>query len=139
MAERGSGSWCGGERLQIRTDRREPGELRGAVLARFLTGDEDERMTRRYATFEAVSGGYHCAGYEYPAIIAGHQEFALFQRLMPWDHAPGALLLTEAGGVANHPDGRPFRPDPHRRGLLLAANDDVWHTVRAILYGDPVP
>lgn len=91
-------------------------------------------MVPRFDRFAEVTGGYHCAGYEYPAIIDDQQQFALFQRLMPWDHAPGALLLTEAGGVALHPDGRPFRPDTTQRGLLLASNPATWECVRDELY-----
>jgi len=135
LAERGAGAWSDGERLRCTRDRRDLRSLRGAVLARFLTDDERARMTPRFGAFADVTGGYHCAGYEYPAIVDGHQQFALFQRLMPWDHAPGALLLTEAGGVARHPDGRDFRPDATQRGLLLAANEDVWRDVREALYG----
>jgi fructose-1,6-bisphosphatase/inositol monophosphatase family enzyme len=138
MAERGGGTWHDGTRLTCATgDRTEPGSLRGAVLARFLTDEERQRMIPRFDRFQAVTGGYSCAGFEYPAIIDGDQEFALFQRLMPWDHAPGALLLTEAGGVAQHPDGLPFRPDhAGRRGLLLASSTEAWQSVRDVLYGD---
>jgi fructose-1,6-bisphosphatase/inositol monophosphatase family enzyme len=91
-------------------------------------------MVPRFGQFATVTPGYSCAGYEYPAIVDGQQEFALFQRLMPWDHAAGTLLLTEAGGVARHPDGQLFRPDHTRRGLLLASSQAAWKTVRDILY-----
>jgi fructose-1,6-bisphosphatase/inositol monophosphatase family enzyme len=137
MAERGAGTWHNGTRLTCATgDRCDPATLRGAVLARFLSDEEHQRMIPRFDRFQTVIGGYSCAGFEYPAIIDGEQEFALFQRLMPWDHAPGALLLTEAGGVARHPDGVPFRPDHGgRRGLLLASSPKAWDAVRDVLYG----
>lgn len=135
MAERGSGVWRDGERLAVGPAPADPGTWRGAVLTRFLTAAERDRMTPRFERFAAVTGGYMCAGDEYPALIAGEQQFALFQRLLPWDHAPGALLLTEAGGVARHPEGGAFRPGSGRRGLLLAASEDVWTRARAILYG----
>ncbi|MEU7895344.1 inositol monophosphatase family protein [Nonomuraea sp. NPDC049152] len=61
------------------------------------------------------------------------REVALFQRTLPWDHAPGALLLTEAGGVARRPDGSPYRPADPRSGLLDAADETCWNTVRALL------
>lgn len=136
LAEHGGGAWSDGVGLTCPTGRHDLDTLRGAVLARFLTDDERARMTPRFDCFARVTGGYSCAGYEYPAIVCGEQEFALFQRLLPWDHAPGALLLAEAGGVARHPDGRPFRPDHRQRGLLLGASPEAWEAVREVLYGE---
>jgi fructose-1,6-bisphosphatase/inositol monophosphatase family enzyme len=136
MAERGAGAWRNGRRLTVEGDRPGIDALRGAVLTRFLTDDERVRMVPRFGRFGQVTAGYLCTAFEYPAIIEGEQEFALFQRLLPWDHAPGALLLTEAGGAARHPDGNPFRPDHTRRGLLLASSPAVWDEVRRILYDD---
>lgn len=135
LAERGSGAWSNGARLTCHVSPEEPASLRGAVLDRFLTDEERSRMVPRFGRFSSISAGFWCAGHEYPAIIEGEQEFALFQRLLPWDHAPGVLLLTEAGGVARHPDGEPFRPDPNRRGLLLASSMEAWEIVRDTLYG----
>lgn len=133
VAERGAGAWCGTARL-ICTAGGAFGMLRGAVLDRFLTGEERARMLPQFARLGQVTPGYSCAGYEYPAIIEGEQHFALFQRLLPWDHAPGALLLEEAGGVARRPDGSAFDLDHTRRGLLLATSALVWHAVRDALY-----
>ncbi|MDX3107066.1 inositol monophosphatase family protein [Nonomuraea angiospora] len=62
-------------------------------------------------------------------------DFVLFQRILPWDHAPGVLLLTEAGGVARRPDGSPNRPADPRPGLLNAADMNCWDTVRPLLLG----
>ena len=135
LAERGSGAWRNGERLAtIPYDRPEPGTLRGAVLTRFLTDDERETMLPRLTSFREITPGFHCAGYEYPAIVEGEEDFALFQRTLPWDHAPGILLLTEAGGTALHPDGTPYRPGVARRGLLLASSPAVWECAREVLY-----
>ena len=134
QAERGSGAWRDGIRLRCVASEPTLAILRGSVLARFLTDDERARMVPRFGEFAAVTGGYLCAGYEYPAIIEGDQDFALFQRLLPWDHAPGVLMLTEAGGVAQRPDGRAFDLDHIQRGLLLASSPDTWTAVHDILY-----
>jgi fructose-1,6-bisphosphatase/inositol monophosphatase family enzyme len=136
VAELGGGAWRDGRRLTCPAEAMDVGSLRGAVLRRFLTDEERARMVPRFGRFARVSGGFSCTGYEYPAIVEGEEEFALFQRLLPWDHAPGALLLSEAGGVARHPDGAAFRPGELRRGLLLAASPAIWDAVRASLYGE---
>jgi fructose-1,6-bisphosphatase/inositol monophosphatase family enzyme len=67
-------------------------------------------------------------------VAIDEQQFAMFWRILPWDHIPGALFLTEAGGVVRHIDGDPYRPADSERGLLIAPNDDVWHTVRDTLF-----
>lgn len=137
-AERNAGACRNGERLQVAGDPVEPivpENLRGAVLTRFLTDDERAWMQSGLARFGELKSGFKCTAFEYPAIIADEEDFALFQRLLPWDHAPGALLLTEAGGVAAQPNGSPFRPDhTNRRGLLLARDAQTWTTVRDLLY-----
>lgn len=142
-AERGGGACQDGNRLLVTDDRVEPVEpenLRGAVLTRFLTDDERRTMQPGLARIGEVTSGFKCTAFEYPAIIAGDEDFALFQRLLPWDHAPGTLLLAEAGGVVAHPDGSPFRPDhANRRGLLLARDARTWTTLRDLLYPALVP
>jgi fructose-1,6-bisphosphatase/inositol monophosphatase family enzyme len=35
-------------------------------------------------------------------LVDGRNDFAVYHRLCPWDHAPGALLLAEAGGRVQH-------------------------------------
>jgi fructose-1,6-bisphosphatase/inositol monophosphatase family enzyme len=81
-----------------------------------------------------VTAGHHCAGYEYPAVATDEQQFALFWRVLPWDHVPGSLFLREAGGTVLHLDGSPYHPADSERGLLVAPNDDVWHSVRDTLF-----
>ena len=46
------------------------------------------------------------AAVEYASILRGDKDFVIYYRLLPWDHAPGALAIVEAGGAAIHLDGR---------------------------------
>src|SRR3546814_6396301 len=48
----------------------------------------------------AAMKSLRCAGAEYLRLAAGETHFSLFTRLMPWDHVPGTLLHSEAGGIA---------------------------------------
>lgn len=77
-----------------------------------------------------------CAAEQYPRIVLGVNDLALFERTLPWDHAPGALFVNEAGGRVARPDGSPYRigADPGR-GLLAAASPALWDEAAAILYG----
>lgn len=133
-AERGGGAWTDG--LRIRTDPTVPAEqaLRGAVFTRFLPPELRARTDARAGRIAAVLPGLRCAGHEYPAIATGPQHFALFWRSEPWDHAPGALFLTEAGGRVARLDGTAYTPVDVRPGLLAAQNPGTWEAVhRALL------
>ncbi|MFC3441548.1 MULTISPECIES: inositol monophosphatase family protein [Sphingobium] len=61
-----------------------------------------------------------CAAESYARLVLGRNDAALFQRILPWDHAAGILFLSEAGGVATHWDGKPFRVGSPSPGVLLA-------------------
>jgi fructose-1,6-bisphosphatase/inositol monophosphatase family enzyme len=135
-AEAGSGAYVDGERVHARTDVPDPDDLCGAVMIRFLPDDMRFEVSQRAAHLGAVLPGRHCAGYEYPAIVADVQQFSMFWRILPWDHVPGSLFVTEAGGVAKHVDGGAYRAVDEQRGLLVAANDGIWHEVRRILLPD---
>jgi fructose-1,6-bisphosphatase/inositol monophosphatase family enzyme len=126
VAERGSGATLNRASLTIAPRTGDDGALRGAVLRRFLDAETLARIDANAVGFAAVTTGRMCTGTEYPAIIEGHQDFALFWRTLPWDHAPPVLLLEEAGGTARRPDGSTYHPGDTRAGLLVAANDDVW-------------
>ncbi|WP_433345182.1 inositol monophosphatase family protein [Microtetraspora malaysiensis] len=111
----------------------DPAKLHGAALTRFLDPQARARVEAAAPRFATLGPGTVCAGVDYPRLLDGDLDFVLFQRTLPWDHAPGVLLLTEAGGVARRPDGSPYRPADPRPGLLNAADQTCWNTVRSLL------
>lgn len=125
VAELGSGAWVDGIRLHAPTSY-EWGRLRGAVLRRFLPAALGERIDANAKGGAELLAGLRCAGEEYPAIARGDEDFAIFWRGLPWDHAPGILFLEEAGGRAAGFDGRPYRPAGHGEGILAARTPDLW-------------
>jgi fructose-1,6-bisphosphatase/inositol monophosphatase family enzyme len=136
LAEAGSGAYIDGVRVKTRVD--DPGvrALHGVVAQKYLPADLRKRSAANAHRLAEVTEGHHCAGYEYPAVATDEQQFALFWRVLPWDHVPGSLILREAGGTALHLDGSAYRPADSERGLLVAPNDDVWRTVRDTLFPD---
>ncbi|MFC4058870.1 inositol monophosphatase family protein [Planomonospora corallina] len=133
VAELGAGAWCDGARLHRKPAPEDPAGLRGAVLTRFLDPGARARVEAAAPRFAELGPGAKCSGVDYPRLVDGELDFVVFQRLLPWDHAPGALLLAEAGGAGRHFDGVPYRPAGGRSGLLNAADPACWHTVRSIL------
>jgi fructose-1,6-bisphosphatase/inositol monophosphatase family enzyme len=59
---------------------------------------------------------------------------ALFERVLPWDHAPGALFVEEAGGKSARPCGTPYCFWDGKPGLLTACSAAMWDQAATILY-----
>jgi fructose-1,6-bisphosphatase/inositol monophosphatase family enzyme len=76
---------------------------------------------------------FRCAAHEYRMIAAGHCHFLMFQRLMPWDHLPGWLLHSEAGGYAARFDGSVYVPGMIDGGLLCAPSRESFEELRQAL------
>lgn len=77
----------------------------------------------------ATTWDHRCAAHEYRALAAGHAHFVVFNRLMPWDHLPGCLLHSEAGGYAAKFDGTPYRPGETEGGLICAPDQASWRAL----------
>jgi fructose-1,6-bisphosphatase/inositol monophosphatase family enzyme len=134
IAEAGSGAWIDGVRIKARTDNPGAEALSGSANPRYLPDNLRIAVDWNRGAFARVTAGAHCAGWEYPAVVTDLQQFAVFWRILPWDHVPGTLIVREAGGTALHLDGSAYRPTDNDRGLIIAPNDDVWLTVRDTLF-----
>lgn len=129
VAELGSGAWRGTTRLRRSPAPAAPDLLRGTVQPFEVRA----RLSAEPPRFGEAGPGARCVGVDYPRLAEGDLDFALFRQTSPWDHAPGTLLLTEAGGVALRLEGDPYRPDDDRTGLLCTADPTTWRTVRSLL------
>jgi fructose-1,6-bisphosphatase/inositol monophosphatase family enzyme len=88
----------------------------------------------------AGAADYRCAAQTYRLLAEGHYDFALYSKLMPWDHAPGWLIHREAGGYAARFDGSGYEPQQVTGGLICAPDEETWHELREALlgpFGDP--
>lgn len=74
-----------------------------------------------------------CAAAIYPQLAAGQLHAALFARTLPWDHAAGAVLLTEAGGTATRFDGTPWNAGDGGQGLIATADAGLHQRIAAIV------
>jgi fructose-1,6-bisphosphatase/inositol monophosphatase family enzyme len=135
IASSGQGAYINEVRVHTTTSPLAPIACCGSVLTRFLPEPLKERVIEHASQFAAILPGAKCAGIDYPALIGGPQQFLLFWRLLPWDHAPGTLFITEAGGHVAHLDGSPYYPADQEPGLLIAPNRATWEMVRQALLG----
>ena len=128
VAERGAGAWGDGHRLT-----RPPlgEELRGITGRRGWVG-------RALGTVKALDLTWVCCGVDYPKLVEGEADFALYRRGKPWDHAPGSLLLSEAGGFVGTFDGSPYRPQlGPPDGLIAAADRPTYELVQGLVHALP--
>lgn len=125
VAERGGGAWIDGRPVRASGDWDQPNDLCGIVSEAFIPADKAPLIARLRQAVGKVVPTVRCAGHEYPQVAVGERDFALYWRTLAWDHAPGALFLTEAGGRVLHLDGSPYRPTAPRPGLLLARTPAV--------------
>ncbi|MFG2818363.1 inositol monophosphatase family protein [Kitasatospora sp. NPDC048365] len=134
-AELGAGAWRDGHRLTCPPPAAEPEKWRGVLKTRFLDPATHHRLRANARAFGHLDPGRSSAGIEYPLITAGEQDFILYWRTLPWDHAPGSLLVSEAGGRSARLDGLPYRPEAPgcQEGLLVAADPEQWERIHRIL------
>lgn len=135
VAELGGGAWRNDVRIRRDPAPADLAELRGVAHTRFLSPDQRATVRAARSQFAELGPGASCAGFDYPQLADGDLDFVLFWRTLPWDHAPGTLLVTEAGGIAKRPDGQPYSPVGSETGLLNAAGDSCWASVRPALLG----
>ena len=77
---------------------------------------------------------FRCAAHVYRMVASGSCHFVLFNRLMPWDHAPGWLLHREAGGFSARLDGSAYHPTQSGGGLICTPDEASWQAIREALF-----
>ncbi|CAH2599266.1 Inositol monophosphatase [Rhodovastum atsumiense] len=136
FALRGEGAWIAapdGRRQELRVATPAPvASMTGTTSWRFLPAELKATVCRNLPRI-AASWDYRCAGHEYRLLASGQCHFLLFNRLMPWDHAPGWLLHQEAGGYSARFDGSPYRPALHGGGLICTPDAASWHALHTAL------
>jgi fructose-1,6-bisphosphatase/inositol monophosphatase family enzyme len=132
-AVRGGGAYVDGRRIVARgTDEALPV---GALATRYLPDDVRADVTARANGRITIADIPNCAGEQYPRLVLGTNDVALFWRTKPWDHAPGALFVVEAGGKVARLDGGAYRLGDERTGLLAAASPTLWDKAAKVLFG----
>ncbi|OCW58738.1 inositol monophosphatase family protein [Hoeflea olei] len=109
------------------------GAMIGSASWQYMAEPERSRVARNQGQCLG-SVAYRCAAQEYRLLAGGHIHFALYNKLMPWDHLAGALITQEAGGHVRRFDGEAYRPDHVEGGVLAATDPDSWQIVREALW-----
>jgi fructose-1,6-bisphosphatase/inositol monophosphatase family enzyme len=106
-----------------------------ALATTFMAPEKRADVEARAAGKLIIAPIPRCAGAQYPQIVLGEHDIALFERTLPWDHAAGALFLEEAGGIIRRNDGGVYVTGDGRRGTLGASSQRVWDYTAQVLFG----
>lgn len=128
VAELGNGTALNG--TLMRRARQMPARLRGTVHDRLMPLEMADHVRRNLGGRFEPSPSTGAAATEYAGVLRGEKDFVIYYRLLPWDHAPGALALAEAGGSVQHLDGRPYAPLSHDQVTIFGATPEITSTIR---------
>lgn len=125
----GEGAYLGSRRLTVNTTVDAAGALVGTGF-----GYEAQRRVEQFEVLSRVLPIVRdirrlgAASLDLASVAAGRLDAYYERGLWPWDHAAGALLVTEAGGRCGGIDGAAAGRD-----LLIAAAPELYAQLEAIL------
>lgn len=142
MALRGEGAWfrTPDERTHdLKVQAARPvDEMLGVVSWNMLPLPSRHIVAANCSQFRAAYS-FRNAAHEYRLMATGHIHFCMYNKLMPWDHVPGALIIQEAGGYVARFNGSPFDATTHEGGLIAAPDQASWAAIRETLFAVPDP
>jgi fructose-1,6-bisphosphatase/inositol monophosphatase family enzyme len=138
IAEKGGGAFQqapGGAARSLKASAPAPLEEMLGISSWYLMEEPARSLTAARVAQAKATFAYRCAAHEYRLICAGHCHFAQYWKLMPWDHAAGLLIHSEAGGYSACFDGTPYTATRHSGGVIAAPDMASWDILRAALVG----
>lgn len=128
---------CGGcyiDGARVRAKRSDGALPKAAIATYFMPADRQADVRRRAEGKLEIVDIPRCAGEQYPRLILGQNDIALFERTHIWDHAAGALMLEEAGGKIARNDRADYRLDVPGKGAIAANSPEMWELAKAVLF-----
>jgi fructose-1,6-bisphosphatase/inositol monophosphatase family enzyme len=136
LALRGEGAWAvakTGATRDLKVARAAAPEDMAGTASWHMAPEPYRNLIARNLPRVRGAFAYRCAAYEYRLICDGHIHYGLHYKLMPWDHAAGVLIHSEAGGYSARYDGSAYAPSQTTGGLLLAPDKPSWQALHAAL------
>ena len=103
----------------------------GFVHAYLFRDEARLRVFEKLPAFQKTDA-LRCSAHEYRLLSQNAVDFCLSPVLNPWDHAAGALIAVEAGGVSRLIDGTPYTPSLREGCLLTARSEASWEAVASV-------
>lgn len=128
VAEEGSGARLNGRPATVA-----PAPAMEAMKGALYANPKRPGLSPDFAHYRKRYGGYRrCVGQEYLSMVSGEIHFALFTRLLPWDHTAGVHIHAEAGGHGALVDGSSYHPGLVEGQILLAPDQETWERLHAM-------
>ena len=135
-AEEGSGAWLhntkgiSAKKLRVR-ETIDLSQMSGFLsLGGFKNRPTRDKMRILASKLFESYDNLGCSGHEYIQIITSIRQFAINYRTFPWDHLPGSLIHSEAGGYQASFDGAKYDPTKLTKGLISAPSEIAWKHIR---------
>jgi fructose-1,6-bisphosphatase/inositol monophosphatase family enzyme len=137
VARPGKGAWhVSPDGAMSRLSVAKPGaisEMHGFVPLHMFARELQAELAPRVLRFSRTTT-WRCSAWEYRMLVTGTMSFCLNAGIMPWDHAAGVLIHSEAGGHAALLSGEPYRPTMTEGFLLTAPDRQSWEEVKKALF-----
>ncbi|RNF52069.1 inositol monophosphatase [Marinomonas hwangdonensis] len=102
-------------------------KLFGIMSVNSYTGQKKQDFALKASRFVRINNLPSCPAYR--QIAQGHFHFSLTYKMLPWDHAAGVLIYTEAGGICRTLDGQEYRPTMLDGEMLAAQSEEQWQAL----------
>ncbi|WP_235585635.1 inositol monophosphatase family protein [Serinicoccus chungangensis] len=123
VAEVGAGATRNGEALPRLEPGTDPARWRVRTSARRRVGEQ-------VGPLAPLELSWVSCGIDYPKLAEGECEGLLYHGTRPWDHVPGALLVSELGGVVGSDEGEAYGPRSEPGRILATAGRGVYDGLR---------
>ncbi len=140
VSERGQGAYsyavdvgAGQTRTRLRVCDVPPEEMVGHINYKFFPEAIRPSIVESAQNL-GVATPLGSAAHEYTRIAQGQSHCAVYSRLKPWDHLPGALLVQEAGGYVAKWDRAPYTPKDDYAGLIVTSSKDRWEELYRVFF-----
>ncbi|MGB3827609.1 MAG: inositol monophosphatase [Ornithinimicrobium sp.] len=130
VAEKGAGTWRDGARLYCTPVATAPDAIRAVTSMRPWLGE-------RIGDIPPLELTWVCCGLDYPRLIEGAADIILYGGTYPWDHAPGTLMVSEAGGYVGTFEGATYDPREEPSGIIVTGDRSAYDLVLPQLSGLP--
>ena len=101
--------------------------LLGIMSVNSYTGERKRDFALKASRFIRVNNLPSCPAYRQLAL--GHFNFSLTYKMLPWDHAAGVLVYSEAGGICRTLDGQDYKPSLLDGEMLAAQSEEQWQAL----------
>ena len=129
--EKGAGIRIDGEafRQPARPEEGAPfSEMSALVSRKFMPPKISPYVGKKIGMLKEADS-YWCCAWDYIELLEGRAAFSVYNRIEPWDHMAGVLMLEEAGLHVRKWDWSVYGGADLDGGLISAASEGLWRRV----------